>query len=121
MVGDIVWYGKRRYATRLVNVDGLIMPFYDLDDTKVCYGSVKDIEPICLTADILLRNGFREEGGGYVRFFPDKGLFTTFTSRVDGRQCLLVGSLEVAISHVHEFQHILRICGLGDIADAFKV
>lgn len=78
-------------------------------------------EPIPLTDEIYKLNGFWEEGGGYTKFDPEVGTFTTWKSKIENVQCVLVGSVETPLYYVHQLQQILRICGLTELANNFKV
>lgn len=82
---------------------------------------IEHIEPIPLTEEILNVNGFWEEGGGFAKFFPNVGKFTTWKSRIEDIQCTLLGTVELPLRYVHQLQHALRLCGLNDIADNFKI
>lgn len=94
----------------LVHVDG-----YE------CHIFEHEISPIPLTKEILKANGFWEEGGGFAKFFPGVGKFTTWKSRIEDIQCTLFGTVELPLRYVHQLQHALRLCGLQELADNFKV
>lgn len=81
------------------------------------------VRPIPLTPEILEKNGF------YKNATPNEyeynyGVFDIFYNikhslvRIElyERNCY-----EFTIGYVHEFQHALRLCGLTDLADNFKV
>lgn len=78
-------------------------------------------EPIPLTKEIFELNGFWEEGGGFAKQFFGVGLFTTWKSKVEDVQCILVGTVEVPLRYVHDLQHALRLCGLCEFADNLKI
>lgn len=81
-----------------------------------------DLEPIPLTEDILKANGFNilytnttllVEYDGYVVLTRNiKDSAYNFAS---------YGHYKINIMYVHEFQHVLRLCGLKELADNFKV
>jgi len=84
--------------------------------------------PIPLTAEILEKNGFKdyteiyeyqfEEDGEKYRFYIKKmyedGKFDCWGTNIGG-------VLPSLITSVNELQHALRLCGLNDLADDFKV
>lgn len=95
--------------------------------------------PIPLTAEILELNGF--ENIEEVSFYQEdgiigdgiwqndqllcgidntKGEFLFYTFSVDPNDDGLINKIEKVI-YVHELQHALRLCGLRDLADNFKV
>lgn len=83
----------------------------------------KDFEPIPLTAEILEKNGIVKVGRPY-EYEDDDWIqrykygydFDMLHSTKDG--FLWKG---VSLEYVHILQHALRLCGLTDLADNFKV
>lgn len=72
-------------------------------------------EPIPLTAEILEKNGFERHKDippYYMDYYHTREGFTIFNSRTWHGDIL---------ESVHEMQHALRLCGLSDLADNFKV
>lgn len=102
----------------------------------------KDFEPIPLTEEILRANGFRWTGGG-----DSTMMLISPYDEVNERYNIYVGlvkktievfvavpeyrirdvrktnkvSLECCGCYVHKLQHALRLCGLYELADNFKV
>lgn len=95
-----------------------------------------ELELIPLTEEILKANGFEESSMGLVlyprgKYGEDGGVITDFINiclRKDGT----IRGIEISMHYyhfqcnyvfcfVHELQHALRLCGLNDIADKFKV
>lgn len=85
--------------------------------------------PIQLTTEILKKNGFKdyteifeyqfEEDGEKYKFYLKK-----MYNKNNEQVCWgtnIGGVLPSLITYVHELQHALKICGLGDLADNFKV
>lgn len=68
--------------------------------------------PIPLTEEMLKANGFDKEGLTY-EFYDGYNFF------LEGKKgvCVHVGPIWC----VHELQHALRLCGLNDLADNFKI
>lgn len=91
------------------------------------------IEPIPLTEDILRENGFdivqdgdaltiwKQKDDEYgneiydITIYGSKGV-TRYDTSI---RCH--GAIRKNICYVHELQHALRLCGLNDLADNFKV
>ena len=82
----------------------------------------QECEPIPLTAEILEANGFELCSNGWI----------VWTSTNDKEVAWLYNSLSIitcttesiyleTCCYVHELQHALRLCGLNELADNFKV
>lgn len=98
-------------------------------------------EPIVLTNEILEANGFK--ANGYTNLSPDYylemkngfsiyvNLHTTCDKRVvfgvcdrqdiEQREIICYGGRNIHKWHVHDLQHALRLCGLNELADNFKI
>lgn len=109
------------------------------------YSRVLQVNPIPLTPEILERNGFNPETflsaewkkEVYFKEFsscvvePDdsgKYIFgtTIYWNKKDGDGSpidwgTMYESMIYNLQYVHEFQHALRLCGLNELADNFKV
>lgn len=85
---------------------------------------IENIEPIPITIEILTKNGFTKVNSQrydygcpdtdcYVKVNPKKNMI-----HVNGRNanCNLYYH-----SFIHELQHALRLCGLNEFADNFKI
>lgn len=86
-----------------------------------------DCEPIPLTAEILVKNGFVEDREIKCYTYEEektlKRLIQFFTHFGDF-DCHIVSKnfdADMRLSYVHELQHALRLCGLNELADNFKV
>lgn len=120
MIGDWVLYDDR-----IVHIlDVMENYIYELKDG---YKPVNLAEPIPLTPEILEKNGFSDRGkAGWqnpdydATYYLDK---YTFAKNV--YKCTIDDSVDVDLIHnikyVHELQHALRICGLNELADNFKI
>lgn len=117
MIGDwYSWYaeGKEYY--------------YQVSKDTFAEEAIDNFQPIPLTAEILEKNGFKdydeikeyqfEEDGEKYRFYLKKmyldGKFDCWGTNVGG-------VLPSLIASVHELQHALRLCGLNELADNFKI
>ena len=84
------------------------------------------LEPIPLTLEILERNGFELRDGFFYHRIDDKPHHYDFKLKKGGvftseGYTLECGIYRLTIRYVHELQHALRLCGLNDLADNFKM
>lgn len=101
------------------------------------YFEAKDYNPIPISEDILEKNGFEivyssdisksyclydyyEDGTEKFRIEVKLYQYTPNTCFIDIEHDD-IGSVRLKFSFVHELQHALRICGLGEMADNFKI
>ena len=81
-------------------------------------------QPIMLTPEILEKNGFiKVNSQRYDYGYPDTDCYVKVNPKknmihVNGRNA---NSNLYSHSFVHELQHALRLCGLNELADNFKV
>lgn len=118
MLGDLV----RLTDGQIAKVRGLGV-YGDIEvrrENTNIYGGEEDIEPIPLTEEILFKNGFEYEmekitstSNGYYIFRLEDFYIDIYTHSY-GFGC-------ATINYVHELQHLLRLCGLNDLADNFKI
>lgn len=96
-------------------------------DCAECYGVeavYDDIKPIPLTAEILEKNGFiKVNSQRYDYGYPDTDCYAKVNPKknmihVNGRNA---NSNLYSHSFVHELQRALRLCGLNELADNFKI
>ena len=97
------------YAT----FDGLEGDPWEFDD-KDCQPS-----PIEITSELLVRNGWRETQ--YWHEYQDgKNTIQCCLPDMRGR----INGIEIEhfkCKYVHQYQHLLRFCGLNELADKFKI
>lgn len=130
MVGDFVRNKRTRTVIWVTEIDsdrGII----NNESTGYCSETnipIDDIEPIPLTAEILKKNGFKhyiteEDSDSFD--YTEGNLGYVFNKTEYGyMSCIdMTGSFTITglIKYVHELQHILRLCGLGERADNFKI
>lgn len=78
------------------------------------------VKPIPLTAEILERNAYPDDGSWYcfgdfyVAHYGD--CYVIHQDSDDDKREFLC-----RINYVHQLQHALRLCGLNELADNFKV
>ena len=82
------------------------------------------VKPITLTPEILEKNGFiKVNSQRYDYGYPDTDCYVKVNPKknmihVNGRNA---NSNLYSHSFVHELQHALRLCGLNELAENFKV
>lgn len=81
------------------------------------------IEPMPLTEEILLKNGFTLDEEWEEYRAPNKTYFgLEYTVRKESYYITIASYFDpIFIKYVHELQHLLRLCGLNDLADNFKI
>lgn len=93
---------------------------------------IKDCDPIPLTEKVLKDNGFKKQEltiGNYALFLKEKGKYdirsalwgNVFNGRIDIGVLGNYVCVKKEFIYVHELQHALRLCGLVELADNFKV
>ena len=104
----------------------------DLACENNCIGDGSIYQPIPLTPEILEKNGFEQKTDGWLRC-EDKAnefqnyIFIQYRHQGDIRECeinyvnIVKANYLYIINYVHELQHALRLCGLPELADNFKV
>lgn len=119
------WYVRKVTADWLVDMvrseekdrciadNGITIP-----DSQLFIGNTK---PIPLTEEILKANGFRFIDEKRLFFVPDEGGSISYQTVTHFVSVGCDGSVRKNIGFVHEFQHALRLCGLNDLADNFKI
>lgn len=114
MIGDFVMQNGCTHPSRVAGVTPNKIHTIWADGTKhakdACY-----FEPILLTTEILEKNGFVKHDKihpYYMDYYHERDGFTIFNSGTWHGYIL---------DSVHQLQHALRLCGLNDLADNFKV
>ena len=124
MIGDIVCFKRNKEYFRIWEIDdyrGVINNEPDgyYSETNI---NIDEIEPIQLTDDILTANGFEYMCDEQIEYYNDKCV-----PHIHLRVCQY-SPLEldwdgnwVLIHYVHQLQHILRLCGLKELANNLKI
>ena len=111
MIGDLVYnsYHKMNinwWYSDMVCPNGLIV-------------TGRDIKPIPLTPEILKKNGFKD-AEYWCEYKDDKVIIQCRLPIVRGRiNGIVIENLKC--EYVHQYQHLLRLCGLNELADNFKI
>lgn len=121
MIGDwVVFKDKPAQVTIIDNWENEIS-YFDDDAEGVLTVKINDIEPISLTEEMLSDNGFIyddldffQERDNVTVFVGDQSLFSFYDT--NAKDYII---LAFSFKYVHEFQHLLRLCGLNDLADNF--
>lgn len=118
MIGDLV-----RIDGRVVQIESIVPDSkqFIAGGEKFCYAyDDGKYEPIPLTEDILKANGFehRDFTSGNSMHYDHS--VTVYLNK-DGEIFMLIGGEQRWVRYVHELQHALRLCGLNELADNFKV
>lgn len=139
MLNDLVLFNNKACKIVATNAYRDCVELYDVDDedNEVVGKYAKHIEPIPLTAEILEKNmfKFKKRIDGYIvdlrsdricvilgehySVFGYSHLCGVGTEHVDVEYCSEIDF--VGKMSVHELQHALRLCGLTELADNFKV
>ena len=77
-----------------------------------------DFVPILLTPEILEKNGFKYNDLPYAQEWEKYGL-SIYGENPKMINCGL--NIAMNVTYVHQLQHALRLCGLDELADNFKV
>ena len=128
MIGDWVYNetfcgGKARQVFEIRERGGLTLKY----SSMICGSNVIDISPIPLTAEIIEKNWFSRFFSEYKMRY-DNGIISIVFSinKIDIDWIDIVdneiGNIHLKnIRYVHELQHALRLCGLDELADNFKI
>ena len=76
-------------------------------------------EPIPLTPEILEKNGWKETQY-WLEYQEDKNTIQCCPPDMRGK----INGIDIEhfkCEYVHQYQHLLRLCGLNELADNFKV
>lgn len=76
-----------------------------------------EYEPIPLTTEILEKNGWKE----YPQVYCSQKTLNFDIYRFEDEVGVKIQGNCIVLNYVHELQHALRLCGLNDLADNFKV
>lgn len=126
MIGDwvrilLVKDTLKEYNTQVkqITYDDILDSYYVEDEDN--YVTLKYVEPIPLTPEILEINGWIKKS--YTSLFEHYDEHIPFALEIDKRKLYLVLDDTIVIScmYVHELQHALRLCGLCERAHYFIV
>ena len=127
MIGDWVCLKDDTKCEFPLKVDGVLTDDISLEGEGFLGGVDGLIRPIPITPEILEKNGFVFDSDFWTIADPryNNVRMVTYYSTDDYVADAFLGHWafdeNYAIDFVHELQHALRLCGLNEIADNFKV
>ena len=129
MIGDWVCLKDDTKSELPLKVDGVLIDDISLEGDGFLGGVDGLIRPIPLTPEILEKNGF-----GFVKssdrdsvwngWWINRGLelATACLDKEGNWPCYInIYDSNIKCEYVHQLQHALRLCGLDELADNFKV
>ena len=126
MIGDwveVILNSEKHFA-RVQTIDG----YGDNATSNECvcdaiYYSIDELKPISLTPEILEKNGFEYDHSFHTWIYDEFTINHGYLIEEVYNEHLFVwvADVHVAITYVHELQHILRLCGMNELADNFKI
>ena len=119
MIGDWVCLKDDTKCEFLLKVDGVLTDDISLEGEGFLGGVDGLIRPIPITPEILEKNGWKETE--YWHEYQD-GKNTIQCCLPDMRG--IINGIEIKefqCKYVHQYQHLLRLCGLNELADNFKI
>lgn len=117
MIGDWVSYNGKP-----CRITGIMPPYnvYISDHFPLAVVLAERCEPIPLTEEILEKNGFDYDEIDEEWHHKKCPLILFNPWNNDGAFVLSTYN-SITFNHVHQLQHVLRLCGLNELADNFKV
>lgn len=123
MLGDFV-IGEDMTPIKITNVDWFGM----VEDQNGHLIKAGDLQPIQLTKEILINNGFEDFGEILTLKWKDGVDNCELNLRkmynkdniCDAFGCMIGGCVQLIV-YVQELQHLLRLCELNGLADNFKI
>ena len=119
MVGDWVCLKDDTKYELPLKVDGVLTDDISLEEEGFLGGAEGLIRPIPINPKTLVKNGWKETQ--YWHEYQD-GNNTIQCCMPDMRG--RINGIEIEhfkCEYVHQYQHLLRLCGLNELADNFKV
>ena len=135
MVGDLVCLKDDIKCELPLKIDGVLTNDISLEGEGFLGGAEGLIRPIPITPEILEKNGFERSviipSNFYRNTDNERLIFCPHSSCYDlgyvhwneSNDADIMHRLEVQqpIMYIHQMQHALRLCGLNELADNFKV
>ena len=119
MIGDLVCLIDDTNYELPLKVDGTVTEDISLEGDGFLGGIDGLIRPIPLTYEILKKNGWKETEYCY-EYRDYKNTIQCCLPDMIGR----INGVEIEnfkCEYVHQYQHLLRLCGLDELADNFKI
>ena len=116
MIGDLVCLKDDIKCELPLKIDGVITNDISLDSDGFLGGTEGLIRPIPITPEILEKNGWWY---AIEDIWLHDGVAFSIEKWNGKFQCYDIN--QIKLDSVHQLQHALRLCGLGELADNFKV
>ena len=119
IVGDWICLKDDIKCELPLKIDGVLTDDISLEGEGFLGGAEGLIKPIPLTYEILKKNGWK-----------DAEFWCEYQDGENAIQCCLpdmrgrINGIEIEhfkCEYVHQYQHLLRLCGLNELANNFKV
>ena len=132
MIGDIVYITPDKTGrVCTVNRSNTGSSFVLVKDERYTH-SLVNVTPIPLTTEILEKNGFKGEDYlileldefSYLEYYPFEGRLRKIWHGIDewnNHSDTKDITFQYHCKYVHELQHALRLCGMNELADNFKI
>ncbi len=122
MVGD--WVLINNTPHKIQAIDGIDAEI-QADDELYCVGedryhSEDKVEGVPLTYEILEKNGWKHDCEFFMEKEVNRNTHLSWTDRYGAALYKNIFHL-CACNYVHTLQHALRLCGLNELADNFKL
>ena len=122
IVGDWVWTSGHPVQVEAINR-------HKIGYLKKYWKNFEYIEPILLTPEMLELNGIKKRGDEYMIFGweGEKQWYVSLEDFKPQYDFWFITSSDRSLNvrgqirYVHELQHSLRLCGLNELADNFKL
>ena len=129
MIGDWVCLKDDTKSELPLKVDGVLTDDISLEGEGFLGGVDGLIRPIPLTPEILEKNGFcfvkssdRDTVWNGWWIYENLELGTCCLDRnANWPCCINIDDMNIDCEYVHQLQHALRLCEIGDLADNFKI
>ena len=116
------------FVDRLLCNDGVQIKSISSEYSDFCDEDSINIEPIPLTSEILEKNGFKVPIFASI-LNPERLQFALPTNEFVPSKFITRNIYDnffmmndfIQIQYVHELQHALKLCGLNELADNFKI
>lgn len=119
MIGDLVCLKDDIKCELPLKIDGVLTNDISLEGEGFLGGAEGLIRPIPITPEMLEKNGWKETEYCY-EYQDGENIIQCSLPDMRGR----INGIEIEnfkCEYVHQYQHLLRLCGLNELADNFKI
>lgn len=116
MIGDWVYSTFAEHPCKVEGIEWVESGYAYVNISGVDgYKCIESLSPIPLTPEILKKNGFRYDDSPFTQGWCGYGLLI-YNGRVTAGQ-----NVSMECQYAHRLQHILRLSGVNELADNFKI